>query len=68
MNKENDLAMKKEAEERKLPRMAKVHDFLEMWHGNQDLHATLKECHTQNKQMTAMGYISDMEEILKALL
>jgi len=48
--------------------MAKVHDFLEMWHGNQDLHATLKECHTQNKQMTAMGYISDMEEILKALL
>jgi len=30
-NTENDLEMKKEAEERKLHRMAKVHDFLEMW-------------------------------------
>jgi len=30
-NTENDSQMKKEAEERKLHRMAKVHDFLEMW-------------------------------------
>jgi hypothetical protein len=30
-NTENDSEMKKEAEERKLHRMAKVHDFLEMW-------------------------------------
>jgi hypothetical protein len=29
-NTENDLEMKKEAEERKLRRMAKVHKFLEM--------------------------------------
>jgi len=30
-NTENDSEMKKEAEEPKLHRMAKVHDFLEMW-------------------------------------
>jgi hypothetical protein len=30
MNTENDSEMKNEAEERKLHRMAKVHDFLEM--------------------------------------
>jgi len=32
-NTENDPEMKKEAEDRKLRRMAKVHDFLEMWQG-----------------------------------
>jgi hypothetical protein len=67
-NTENDSEMKKEAEERKLHRMAKVHDFLEMWQGSQNLRATKKESHAQNKQMTAMGYISDTEEIVKASL
>jgi len=33
-NTKNDLEMKKEAEGRKLHRMAKVHDFLEMWQGS----------------------------------
>jgi len=65
-NTENDLEMKKEVEERKLHRMAKVHDFLEMWQGSQNLRATQKESRAQNKQMTAVGYISDMEEIAKA--
>ena len=37
MNTENDSEMKKEAEERKLHRMAKVRDFLEMWQGSQYL-------------------------------
>jgi len=37
---ENDSEMKKEAEERKLHRMAKVHNFLEVWQGSQNLHAT----------------------------
>jgi len=32
-NKENNSGMKKEVEERKLHRMAKVHDVLEMWQG-----------------------------------
>jgi hypothetical protein len=65
MNTENDSEMKEEAEERKLHRMAKVHDFLEMWQGSQNLRATQKESRTQNKQMTAVGYISDTEEIVK---
>jgi len=46
--------------------MAKVHDFLEMWQGSQNLRATQKESRAQNKQMTAVGYISDTEEIVKA--
>jgi len=66
MNTENDSEMKKEAVERKLHRMAKVHDFLEMWHGSQNLHATQKESHAQNEQMTAVGHISDTDEIVKA--
>jgi len=66
MNTDNDSEMKKEAEERKLHRMAKVHDFLEMCQGSQNLRATQKESRAQNKQMTAIGYISDTEEIVKA--
>jgi len=58
---ENDLEMKKEAEERKLHRMAKVHNFLKMWQGSQNLRATQTESHTQNKQMTAVGYILNTE-------
>ena len=46
--------------------MAKVHDFLEMWQGSQNLRATQKETRAQNKQITAVGYISDTEEIVKA--
>jgi hypothetical protein len=40
---DNDMEMKREAEEKKLHRMAKVHDFLEMWQGSQTLRATQKE-------------------------
>ena len=65
-NTENDSEMKKEAEERKLHTTAKVDDFLVMWQGSQNLRATQKESRTQNKQMTAVGYISDTEEIVKA--
>jgi len=46
--------------------MAKVHESLEMCLGNQNLHATQKESRAQNKQMTALGYISDTEQIVKA--
>jgi len=67
MNTENDTEMKKEAEERKLHRMAKVHDFLEMWPGSQNLHATQKESRAQYNQMNAVGYISDTEEIVNAI-
>jgi hypothetical protein len=37
-----------------------------MWQGSQTLQATQKEARAQNKQMTAIGYISDTEEIVKA--
>jgi hypothetical protein len=46
--------------------MANVHDLLEMWQRRQNLRPTQKESCTENKQMTAMGYISDTEEIIKA--
>jgi len=68
MNNENDSEMKKEAEDRKLHRMAKVHDFLEMWQGSQNLCATQKASRARNKQMTAVGYISDTEEIVNTFL
>jgi len=65
-NIENDSKMMIEAEDRKLHRMAKVHNFLEIWQGSQNLCATQKESRAQNKQITAVGYISDTEEIVKA--
>jgi hypothetical protein len=52
--------MKKEVEERKLYRMAKVPEFLEMWLGSQNLGASQKESQVQNKQMTTVQYILDM--------
>jgi len=61
----NDLELKREAEERKLHRMPKVHKFLEMWQGSQNLRTTEKESPVQNNQMTSIGYISDMEESVK---
>jgi len=63
---DNDMELKREAEEKKLQRMAKFHDLLEMWQGSQTLRATQKESHAQNNQTTAVGYISDTEEIIKA--
>jgi hypothetical protein len=58
--------MNQAAEEWKLQRMAKVFNFLEMWQGSQNLRATHKKSHAQNKQMTAVGYILDTEESVKA--
>jgi hypothetical protein len=62
----NDMEMNREAEEKNLHQMAKVHNFLEMWQGSQTLQATQKESRDQKTQMTAVGYISDTEEIIKA--
>jgi len=65
-NTENTLEMKREADGRKLHRMVKVNEFLEMWHRSQNLRATEKEFCTQKKQITALGNISDTYGILKA--
>jgi len=63
---DNDMEMKREVEQKKLHQMAKVHNFLEMWQGSQNLRATQKESCTHNNQMAAFGYISDTEEMVKA--
>ena len=62
----NDIELNREAEERKLHRMANVHNLLQVWHDSQNLHATQKESHARHKQMSAIGYISDTEEIINA--
>ena len=65
-NTEKDSEPKKEVEERKFHRLAKVHDFLEMWQGSQNLQATQRESRNHNRPMTAIGYILDTEEIVEA--
>jgi hypothetical protein len=64
-NTETHLEIKKVVEERKLHRMANVHDRLVMWQDSQYLHATQKECHARTKQLTAVGYILDTPGIVK---
>jgi len=66
MNTENNSELKKETEEWILHRIAKVHNFLDMWQGSQNLRATQKESRDQVKPMTAVAYISDTKEIVKA--
>jgi len=61
----NNLEIKREADQTKLHRMAKVPDYLEMWQGSQNLRATQKQSHAHNKQMMAIRYVSDTEEIVK---
>jgi hypothetical protein len=63
---DNDAEIKKEAEQRKLHRMAKVHDFLKMWQGSENLCSTRKAMRAQNPQITAVQYISDMEVTVKS--
>jgi hypothetical protein len=60
------MEMKREAQEEKSHRMAKVHTFVEKWQGSQTLRATQRESCAQSEQMTAVGYISDTEEVVKA--
>jgi len=66
LNTENDLVIQRTAEESKLHWMVKVHDFLEMWQGSQNLRATQKESHTPNMHMSVVVYISDAEAIVTA--
>jgi len=61
---DNDMEMQREAEQKMLHQMAKVNNLLEMWHSSQNLQPTQKESHTQNNQLTAVGYILDTKEIV----
>jgi len=65
-NPDNDLEIKRQVVQKKLHRMAKVHDFREIWLISQNVFATQKESHTQNKHMMELGYISDTEAVVKA--
>jgi len=67
-DRENDFELNTEAEEIQLHRLAKVHDFVEMYQGSQNLYGAQKESHTQIKQMTAIEFISHTEEIVQAAL
>jgi hypothetical protein len=66
MNTENHQEMRREVEDRKLHKTVKVHNFQAMFQGCQNLYATPKECHTQNRQRTATGYTWDTEQIIEA--
>jgi len=46
--------------------MAKVHNFLEMWQGSQNLRVAQNESCSRNKQMMVVGYFSDTREIVEA--
>jgi exopolyphosphatase/pppGpp-phosphohydrolase len=57
--------MKEVAEETQLHRMGMAHDFFEMWLGSQNLHDTQKETRARKKQLAAVGYTLDPEEMIK---
>jgi hypothetical protein len=63
---EYDLKLMWDADERQFHRMAMVYNVLEIWQSSQNQPAIQKELCSQNKQMTAVGYISDTADILKA--
>ena len=46
-------------------RIAKVHDFSEMWQASQNLHANQKKSRAKYMQVMAVGYILDTEEIVQ---
>jgi hypothetical protein len=57
--------LKKEAEESSLPRLAMVHNLLEICQGSQNLRATQKKSCAECKQMATVGYISDYKDSVK---
>jgi hypothetical protein len=61
---ENHLELMNEVEDKTFHRVANVYDIWEMWQGSQNLRATLKKSSTQNKQMIAVSYVTDTEEIM----
>jgi len=63
---EKDLDMLIQVEERTFQRIAKVHNFREIWQRSHNLLATQMESCTQNKQKMVVGYISDSKGIVKS--
>jgi len=65
-NTENYSDMMGEVEDSTLHSVAKVYDFLKRMQHSENLRATRKESRTWKKQMTAVGYILDTEDTVKA--
>ena len=63
---DHDMEMKREAEQKKLHQMAKVHDVLEICQGCQNQRATQKESRAEHKPNPAVGYLSDSEDIVES--
>jgi hypothetical protein len=57
--------MKEVAEETQLHRMSMAHDFFEVWLGSQNLRDTQKESRARKKQLAAVGYTLDPEQMIK---
>jgi len=62
---ESHLELKSESEKRLLNRMTMVHNIFEMWRDSPNEYATQKESSAHNKHITAKGYFSKAEEIIK---
>jgi hypothetical protein len=63
-NTEYTVELSSEVEKGTLYRMTKVHDFVAIWQGSLNLHATPKELQAPNKQLTDIEYVSDTGEII----
>jgi len=62
----NNMEINRQAEQRKLQRMAKVHYLLEISQGSQNLRTRQRESRAAILPMTAVQYISNTEEIVQA--
>jgi hypothetical protein len=65
MKADKDFEMKREAQERKFHRIAKVYYFLEILQGSQNQCATQKKSPAHNTPMTTEDYILITEEIVR---
>jgi hypothetical protein len=57
--------MQPEKKQTMLGTLPEVYDFLHIWHRRGNLQYTKRELFGQTKEMTAIGYISDTEEVVK---
>jgi hypothetical protein len=62
---ENNFETKTMAKEQRSYTVAKVYDRLGMWLDSQNVRATQKVSHTENKQISAVGYILVLAEVVK---
>jgi hypothetical protein len=64
-NTDSKLEMTRDVEHKTLHRIGSMHAVLEIRQGHHNLCAIHKECHDNNKQITARQFISDTNETIK---